>query len=552
MVDKEKIDLNTFYDVIIIGAGPAGLTAALYLGRACYRVAVVEKEKQGGLINVVSEIVNYPGSESVSGNALLNQMRSHAERFGAEFIHDEVMALRNMEDDVKTVVTTVGELNCYGILLATGAPPKPVGFQGENAYRGRGISYTAAIDGEFFTGKEIFIIGSGTTAAEDSVFLTKYASHVTVLVPAANFTCDEAFWERALKHPHISVIKNAKVLEVTGDALLRSITWKDMDTEKKTTFAPAGGDTFGIFILTGHEPATSLVRGLVDLDALYYVPVDGKQRTNLPGLYAAGDVCSYTFRQVLTAAADGATAAYDLIKFVYRMQLRVGICPVQPIRRAVLHRTVDGATGGDTVEKKSLFTPEMLSQLYTVFARFEKPLVLHLFPDHRPVSDELVSYMNSLAGLEDKLSVILEDKTDDEPDLRPYVRVEYTDGTDTGVSFHGMPGGNEFNSFVLGLYNASCAGQEISESAREKINAIDKDLSIDVFVTLTCTMCPDLVTAMQRIATLSPHVTTNVYDLNHFESLREKYNVMSVPCYIIGDRAPMFGLKSVDELLEVL
>ncbi|MBR0165145.1 MAG: FAD-dependent oxidoreductase [Lachnospiraceae bacterium] len=552
MAYYNDLDLSTFYDVIIIGAGPAGLTAALSLGRACYRVAVIERQKQGGLVSVVSEIVNYPGTPSIGGSDLIKQMRSHAEHFGAEFINTEVTALTDMEDDIKTVVTKDATYHCYGVLLATGAPPKDVGFKGEAAYRGRGIAYTAPVDGEFFTGKEIFVIGAGTTAAEDSVFLTKYASHVTALVPSEDFTCDAAFWTRALEHPHITVIKNIEILEVTGDSLIRSLVWKDRASGEVTTFRPESGDTFGVFILTGHLPETGLVRGLVDLDALYYVPVDRRQRTNLPGLYAAGDVCSYTFRQVLTAASGGATAALDLIKFVYRMQTKVGICPVQPVRRATLHKTVDGAPGGESLEKKSLFAPEMLSQLYTVFARFEKDLVLHLFPDARPVSGELISYMNSLAGLEDKLSVRLEDVTDDEPEFRPCVRVEYTDETPCGFAFHGMPGGNEFNSFILGLYNASCSGQAVSDTAMEKIRSIDHDIHIDVFVTLTCTMCPDLVTAMMRIATLTPHVSCDVYDLNHFQSIRERYNVMSVPCYIIEGREPMFGLKSVDEILEVL
>ena len=168
-----------FYDVVVIGGGPAGLTAALYLARARYRVVVVEKDHFGGQITITSEVVNYPGVGRTSGTELTETMRKQAEGFGAEFLLAEVTGLE-LSGDIKTVRTGRGDLRCFGVLLATGAHPRMVGFQGEEQFRGRGVAYCATCDGEFFTGKDVFVVGGGFAAAEESVFLTKYARQVTI------------------------------------------------------------------------------------------------------------------------------------------------------------------------------------------------------------------------------------------------------------------------------------------------------------------------------------------------------------------------------------
>ena len=171
MVDKE------LYDAVIVGGGPAGLTAAMYLARACYRVIVVEKEKFGGQITITSEVVNYPGADPQSGEELTERMRKQAESFGAEFMLAEVKEL-DFSEDIKIVKTTRGNIRCLGVMMATGAHPRMIGFKGEAEFKGHGVAYCATCDGEFFTGKEVFVVGGGFAAAEEAVFLTRYASHV--------------------------------------------------------------------------------------------------------------------------------------------------------------------------------------------------------------------------------------------------------------------------------------------------------------------------------------------------------------------------------------
>ena len=199
--------MQNLYDVIIIGGGPAGLTAALYLARAKYRTLVLEKEKFGGQITITHEVVNYPGVYKTSGAQLTETMRKQAESFGAEFMLAEVESL-DMAGDIKTVKTARGDLKAFGVLLATGAHPRMVGFKGEADFRGRGVAYCATCDGEFFTGKEVFVVGGGFAAAEEAVFLTKYARHVTILVRKDDFSCAQSVADHAKNHPNLTVLYN--------------------------------------------------------------------------------------------------------------------------------------------------------------------------------------------------------------------------------------------------------------------------------------------------------------------------------------------------------
>lgn len=519
------------------------MTAALYLARARYRVVVVEKDHFGGQITITSEVVNFPGVERTSGAALTESMRKQAESFGAEFLLAEVTGL-DLTGDVKTVRTSRCDLKCFGVLLATGAHPRMVGFQGEEQFRGRGVAYCATCDGEFFTDKDVFVVGGGFAAAEESVFLTKYARHVTILIRGDGFTCAQATADAARNHEKITVLTNTVVEEVSGDTALRFIRYRNTRTGQVTKHHAADGETFGVFVFAGYEPATELVQGLAELDEQGYVLTDRSQKTTADGLYAAGDVCVKSLRQVVTAVGDGALAATELERLCAAMQARTGLRPQQPVSRA--EEAAAPAEAGST-----LFNGDMLSQLHTVFARMASPLILRLFLDETPLSAELRQYMDELAAQSGKLSVEVGDPAS--ADHLPCVRVCWADGDWTGLAFHGVPGGHEFTSFVLGLYNAAGPGQALDEESRNAIHAIQKTMDLQVLVSLSCTMCPELVTAAQRVAAENPNITAQVYDLNHFPDLREKYQVMSVPCLVVNSGEQVsFGKKSIRQLLELL
>ena len=539
---------ENLYDAIIIGGGPAGLTAALYLARACYRVLVVEKEKFGGQITITSEVVNYPGVERASGAELTEKMRRQAENFGAEFLLAEVTGI-DAGGEIRKVSTSRGGFECFGLLVATGAHPRAVGFEGELDFRGHGVAYCATCDGEFFTGKPVFVVGGGFAAAEESVFLTKYASHVTVLIRKDDFSCAKSAADEARRNEKITVLTNTSVESVSGDSVLRRLVYVNSKTGERTVFEPENGDTFGVFVFAGYSPSTELFKGIVELDEHGYVITDRQQKTSADGIYAAGDVCIKNLRQVVTAIGDGALAATELEKYCAGMQKKTGLKPEVPHKRAAAHQPVDSgrAENAPTVSPDgALFTDDMVRQLNDLFAKMESPLILRLSLDKRPVSRELERYMDALAALTDKLTV---EKSAAADDGAPCVRVCRADGRETGVAFHGVPGGHEFTSFVLGLYNLAGPGQRIDERTKTQAQALDRDVHMTIMVSLTCTMCPELVTAAQRIVSLNPRVSVDVYDLNHFPALREKYNVMSVPCCVVNDGQPMFGKKTVEELL---
>lgn len=546
-VGQEKTE--EWYDVIVIGGGPAGLTAAIYLARAKYRVLVVEKEAFGGQISITAEVVNYPGVEKVAGAVLTDTMKKQAQNFGAEFSLEEVQEL-DLDGDKKVVRTSKGERVCLGVLLATGAHPRRIGFPGEDKFRGRGVAYCATCDGEFFSGMEVFVIGGGYAAAQESVFLTKYAKHVTILVREEDFTCAKTTADPARKHPNITVLTDTVVDEVTGAEQLSTIKYHNTKTGESTTYRAPEKQTFGVFVFAGYEPATELVHGLVELDEQGYVVTDQSQKTSMDGVYAAGDVCVKHLRQVVTAVGDGATAATELERYVQEIQKKTGWNTQRRVIKNTHSEENNPSLENSGEEKNGMFTGEMLTQLRTVFEKMEQPLCLELFLDDRPVSVELKEYMTSLSAMTDKLTV--EEREPEESKELPVVRICKKDGTYTGLAFHGVPGGHEFTSFVLGLYNASGSGQMIEKEEEERIRQLSEEIHLQIFVSLSCTMCPELVVAAQKIASQKENVTAEIYDIHHFPELRERYQVMSVPCMVKNGEKITFGKKNISQVLDWL
>lgn len=564
------INPENFYDAVIIGGGPAGLTAAIYLARACYRVIVVEKETIGGQITITSEVVNYPGILSTDGRALTETMRRQAEGFGAEFLSADVTAIRESGSDIKTVSTSRGELHCFGIIAATGARPRTVGFSGEEEFRGRGVSYCATCDGGFFTDKEIFVIGGGFAAAEESLFLTKYGSHVTMLIRGDDLKCPRSIADSVRAHEKITVLTHTSVVRAEGDHALRSLVFKNSSTGDETVYHAPDGDTFGLFVFAGYEPETELLKDLVQLDEQGYVITDRNQHTNVAGIYAAGDVCVKNLRQVVTAVSDGAVAATELEKYASLMHKKTGLCPGAADTDAAeaasqtdtckpSSDSADNGAHADAKPDSSIFSPEMLDVIYAALPKLRSPLVLKVYQKEGSLSAELSDYMEEISRFSDKLSVSYADssQTDIEPDELPCVRVLRSDLSWTGLAFHGAPGGHEFNSFVSGLCSASGEVGDIDAALSSRIAAAARPIDIKVMVTLPCTMCPELVTAAQKLASLNADITAEVYNVLHFTGYMSRYKIMSVPCIIAafpetGEERVAFGSKNINELLDFL
>jgi thioredoxin reductase (NADPH) len=254
-------------------------------------------------------------------------------------------------------------------------------------------------------------------------------------------------------------------------------------------------------------------------------------------------------RQVVTATSDGALAATELEKYVAAVHRKTGLRAEAPsVKQSEATVTVDSHEPENAGE---LFTAQMRQQLDTLFARMDRPLLLKLYLDSRPVSAELESFLSTLAALSDKLGLEVSDRQAQET-LAPCVEVCLADGRPTGLASHGVPSGHEFTSFVLGLYNAAGPGQTIDEDTRKRIMAIQKPIEMKILVTLSCTMCPDLVKAAQRIAAENPLVTAHVYDIHHFEEIKKRFRVMSVPCLVIGDETVSFGKKNMHQILDLL
>jgi len=544
---------DRLYDVIIVGAGPAGLSAAIYAARAKYKVLVLEKSKIGGQITITSEIVNYPGVEMAGGKELTEHMRVQAERFGAAFVMAEVLDME-LEQDVKRLHTTKGDYEALGVILAPGANPRKLGFQGEKEFQGRGVAYCATCDGEFFTGKDVFVIGGGFAAVEEGMFLTKYARKVTLIVREPDYTCAKTVSDQLKNFATIETVFETELVEAGGEQALSYAVFQNNADGKQWRYDAPQGETFGIFVFAGYVPNTKWIADCVARSEQGYLITDIDQQTNVSGVFAAGDVCVKNLRQVVTAVSDGAVAATSLERVVSELHTKLGIPDLYVAPEA--HKPQDSR------DEKAYFTKgegfissEIRQQLTGVFAKFASVVTVRAWLDESAFSGEIRGFLNELASITDKVVWTEQAASDEEssvPAALPAMELMDHTGRSSGIYFHGVPGGHEFNSFVIALYNVAGPGQELDRDTEARIQAVSKETNIKILVSLTCTMCPESVMAAQRIAAASKHVTAEMFDLPHYPELKEKYNVMSVPCMVINDEKVVFGKKNVEELLALI
>lgn len=309
--------MDKLYDLIILGAGPAGLAAGLYAGRARLDTLILEKGQPGGQIAITSEIENYPGGvEGDTGPALVARMAAQAERAGAARIYGDVSSVA-LDGPVKTVTCADGKVyQARTVIAATGAFPRPMGVPRERELSGRGISYCATCDANFFEDFEVYVVGGGDAAVEEALYLTKFARKVTIIHRRDELRAARFIQEQAFANPKIAFLWDTVVVELQGEELLSGMTLQNVKTGERTQITPDEDDgIFGLFVFIGFTPNSALFEGALAMEGGYLV-TNERMHTNVSGVFAAGDVRAKSLRQVITAAADGAIAAIEAEHYI--------------------------------------------------------------------------------------------------------------------------------------------------------------------------------------------------------------------------------------------
>lgn len=310
--------MSDIYDVIIIGGGPAGLSAGIYAGRGLFKAAIIEMGQLGGQAANTNEIDNYPGSvPDETGQALIHKMKAQAERFGVEIIHGEVTGV-DLKGDIKSVI--IGNRTIYkakAIIIATGTKPRLLGCPGEQELTGKGVSYCATCDAAFFEDLEVFVVGGGDSAIQEALFIARFARKITIIQNLPELTASKSIQEKALSDPKFSFVYSSVVKELGGsDGLLDKIIVENVDTGKTREFIANDDDgTFGLFVFIGSIPQTEIFSGSIEME-YGYIKTDKSKCTNIRGVYAVGDCTVTELRQIVTAAADGAVAAVAIERYL--------------------------------------------------------------------------------------------------------------------------------------------------------------------------------------------------------------------------------------------
>lgn len=542
--------MEKIYDLIIIGGGPTGLTAGIYAGRAKLNVLILEKSSIGGQIYLTNEVANYPGIFETTGSNYAEQLKKQAEAFGVEIISGEV-TIMDFSKEIKEIRTSTNSYKGYSVLIATGASPRKLGFPGEDEYTGRGVAYCATCDGEFFTDMDVFVIGAGFAAAEEAMFLTKFARKVTVIAREPEFTCAKSIADKVLANSKIEVKFNTEILEANGDIQLRSAKFKNNITNEIFEYKANEGENFGIFVFIGYEPQSKLFKDIITLDNQGFIPTDEDLATNIEGVYAAGDIRPKKLRQLVTAVSDGATAAFSIEKYVHDLKGKLGV-----------EKDENGSKTTSEIKHpiKKFLDDNIQNQLKDIFAKFDKKVKVVLIKDPEIAkSIQMEEFLSEISSLSDKIdfhslnkneNLELEKKVDAE--RFPTIAFFDQDNNFKGIKFSTLPGGHELNSFILALYNIAGAGQKISEESKKKIDGISTPQKIKIGVTLSCSRCPESVQSAQRIAIENSNIDVEVIDVFTFPKFREKFEIMSVPAIIIDDKLVGFGQKNIEQFLDLI
>lgn len=533
--------MKDLYDLIIIGAGPAGLSAAIYAGRAKLKTLVLDMEQVGGQIKITSEVVNYPGIRKISGEALGQEMQKQAEGFGVEFKTAQVKNV-DFTQDLKFVETSEVNYQAVSVIIATGSRPRSLGFQGEQEFKGRGVAYCATCDGEFFTGMDVFVIGAGFAAAEEAIYLTRFAKRVRIIAREPDFTCSKTIGDKVKNNDDIDIYFNTEIVYADGDNVLRKAKFINNQTKETWEYEAEPNSTFGIFVFVGYEPISQLFTNKIRMNEYGYILTNENMKTNVEGVYAAGDIRPKSLRQLVTAVSDGAVAATDAEKYIADKKEKLQL---------VIEREKS-----ETEATNSFFNDELKEQVTAVLDKFDNPVHIAAILSDDALSKEIQSFLEDISSFSHNLAVQLYAQNENkeleqviQAEMFPVIALLNKKNEYTGIKFHGVPSGHEFNSFVLSLYNVAGPGQQTSPENMKKIDSIQDKLNIKVGVSLSCTMCPEVVQASQFIAANNENVEAEMIDVSKYHNFKKQYNIMSVPAIILNDKDVLFGKTNLEELL---
>ena len=397
---------------------------------------------------------------------------------------------------------------------------------------------------------DVFVIGAGFAAAEEAIFLTRFARKVTVIAREPEFTCAKSIADKVLAHPKIEVKFNTEIIEATGDIQLRQAKFINNVTKEITEFKAAEGESFGIFVFVGYAPQSKLFQNHIEIDKFGFIPTNEDMMTNIPGIFAAGDIRPKKLRQVVTAVSDGAEAAFNIEK--YAAELREKLNLVKEENHIEKTSKVE--------EKESEFLDSHLKeQLSEIVKKFDNPIELVVIKNGDKKSLEMEGIVKEIASVSDKLkfsSYNLGDNPQLEEKIKlnraPVIALLDKEGNYSGIKYATIPGGHELNSFILAMYNVAGPGQKIGEDTLSKIFNIKNPIDIKIGISLSCTKCPDTVQAAQRIAVENSNIQIEVIDVFSFKEFKDKYDIMSVPAMVINDEKVYFGSKSIEEILNLL
>lgn len=309
--------MKEIYDLIILGGGPAGLSSGIYASRSKLNTLIIEKKKNGGSIVNTYDIENYPGAiDGETGISLISRMRNQCIEFGCKFVQDEIVSVE-LESKIKSLRGKCFQYKCKSLIIATGSKPKELNIDNEKEFIGKGISYCSICDGHLFEGLDIVLIGSGESAAKEGLYLTKYANKVNIVSRSNDLKCSKLMKEKLNNNIKINIFFNKIVSELNGDGILEKIVFKDINTNEYIEFKAKEEDgVIGLFIFIGLNPETKIFEGILNIDNNGYIVTDENMKTNIQGVFAAGDCRYKKLRQVVTATSDGAIASISAEEYI--------------------------------------------------------------------------------------------------------------------------------------------------------------------------------------------------------------------------------------------